>query len=75
MEEPMKIKHFTVEGRGAFPLDMLRYDNCWPSTGQDVVNMESRELRKIRLSTVGPSSPTVGRWESFMWYVRKDPRT
>lgn len=22
--------HFTVEGRGSFPVDMLRYDCCWP---------------------------------------------
>ena len=26
---------FTVEGTGMFPVDMLRYDNCWPRTEQD----------------------------------------
>ena len=70
----MKIKHFTVEGRGAFPLVMLRYDACWPSHPDDVAALEHTDHRKVRLSSAGAMSPTVGRWESFMWYVRKDPR-
>ncbi len=27
--------NFTVEGSGMFPYDMLRYDQCWPSSEQD----------------------------------------
>jgi hypothetical protein len=26
---------FTVEGAGSFPIDMLRYDACYPATEQD----------------------------------------
>ena len=33
----MWIRKFTVRGTWGFPLDMLRYDGCWPSSGEDVV--------------------------------------
>lgn len=29
-----KLYSFTVEGRGLFPTDMLRYDHCWPHAEQ-----------------------------------------
>ena len=29
--DTIKVLHvFVVEGKGAFPIDMLRYDACWP---------------------------------------------
>ena len=28
---------FEVQGRGEFPLDMLRYDLCWPATEGDAI--------------------------------------
>ena len=32
-----RFYEFSVEGDGTFPLDMLRYDECWPSDeGKDV---------------------------------------
>lgn len=31
-----KIIYFVVEGRGAFPTDMLRYDSCEPATDEDM---------------------------------------
>jgi hypothetical protein len=27
---------FVVSGRLVFPIDMLRYDGCWPTTQEDV---------------------------------------
>lgn len=33
----LHLRHFTVRGRGEFPLDMLRYDSCWPRSGEDVM--------------------------------------
>ena len=33
---------FVVEGTGRFPVDMLRYDNCFPSSGND-----AEHLRKL----------------------------
>jgi hypothetical protein len=32
----LKWRHkFVVEGASSFPTDMLRYDHCWPATGDD----------------------------------------
>lgn len=65
---------YTVEGKGEFPFDMLRYDQCWPKrSAEDVVNMAPhhpgivREVRRVTL--VGFNSPTVDRWTSFGWKV------
>jgi len=72
---------FTVSGKVPFPLDMLRYDACWPVTGEDAAEMEDsihrrRDpksglmiRRRIKLTTSNESAPTVGRWESFLWEV------
>lgn len=83
-----KIKrpvHFTVEGVGRFPVDMLRYDACYPARGDDAAAIAtSLDVRKsgvthtIRLTTlraympdVNPAAvgPTVDRWLSFGWRV------
>jgi len=70
---------FTVTGRGRFPMDMLRYDACYPRDGEAVVGIEVdwisktyyRALRTVRLVHYGPYgwSPTEGRWSSFLWGV------
>jgi hypothetical protein len=71
-----KSKHgqfvFTVEGSGAFPFDMLRYDACWPySEGQDSCKLEhyAHERRRVVLATHFQHAPTHRRWESFNWKV------
>lgn len=68
-----ETKVFTVEGRGTFPLDMLRYDACWPYSGDDVCKMgdDVKERRSIRLVTGSDNSPTHGRWSSFMWACKE----
>lgn len=71
----MKHVKFTVKGRGLFPVDMLRYDCCYPASPQDVNNMDGREPREVTLvtATVNPLvGPTKGRWESFGWTVTKE---
>jgi hypothetical protein len=66
---------FTVEGKGIFPADMLRYDCCWPVTTNDAIRMvftapfSVQKLRQIHLMTNAENRPTVGRWESFGWKV------
>lgn len=64
---------FAVDGYGAFPLDMLRYDSSWPHTGDDAGKLEAedRDRRAVTLCHIGPSYwvPTVGRWSSFGWSV------
>lgn len=70
-----KTLSFTVIGGGAFPLDMLRYDNCWPSGPDDAGKIaDSIELktgrREITLRTNLMSVPTASRWNSFGWKVK-----
>ena len=69
--------HYVVQGRGDFPIDMLRYDDC---------DFASDAERAAALGTLTPSThtpgrrcialvseigrrPTPGRWESFGWTV------
>jgi len=65
---------FTVEGRGDFPLDMLRYDRCFPRTGMDCDTItytgEVRQVTLVALNRVNRFwAPTEGRWLSFGWSV------
>lgn len=70
------IETITVRGRGIFPLDMLRYDCCFPATSEDVslIN-ETGELRSVTLVLRNAIRiPTVGRWNSFTWAVESATR-
>lgn len=70
-----KRKMFVVEGRGAFPIDMLRHDSCWPHTSSDASQIEhASDRRRITLLTDNPAYPTVGRWNSFLWSVVEEGR-
>jgi hypothetical protein len=82
----MSLKYstkFTVEGHGPFPLDMLRYDGCFPAGPGDVGSMieprphpaapSSMEVRRVTLltfhGTKAQNGVTAGRWKSFGWKV------
>ena len=72
--EPMFLHTFVVSGRGQFPLDMLRYDQCRPANGDDCAKLQSdvREQRQIKMVSWQPRrlwEPTAGRWGSFLWSV------
>ena len=57
-----------VTGRGQFPFDMLRYDECFPYRVMDCSAMTmERQLRDVVLVCVRPHGPTVQRWRSFGW--------
>jgi hypothetical protein len=67
---------FKVRGKGNFPIDMLRYDECFPSTPVDVSYIEDvsrvegkRVEREVSLVTNKKYGPTEARWESFGWTV------
>ena len=62
-------KMFTVEGSGHFPLDMLRYDKCYPASSADVARIMDDRQRTIRLMTHARHAPSHGRWNSFLWGV------
>ena len=73
----MKIRSFTVRGVGAFPVDMLRRDACYPSDTGDALSIacsweehptKARE-RTVRLSTTSITAPHVERWASYGWAV------
>jgi hypothetical protein len=70
----MMVTHsFKVVGTGRFPLDMLRRDQCFPSTEDDAERAEhTKAMRIVSLTTYRERDlfmPTVGRWESFGWKV------
>lgn len=76
------VMHFRVVGRGFFPVDMLRYDQCWPTGQDDAANMIvdsvslNAELRTIELSKWcrnQQAEPTTDRWASFGWQVQGKP--
>jgi len=73
----MTYQHtFTVSWVGRFPLDMLRYDGCYPLTIEAAASVEysvDQELRS-RVSRSGTFAsvrdtatwtPTFDRWRSF----------
>jgi hypothetical protein len=65
---------FVVTGRNAFPVDMLRYDHCWPESGRDSALIEASQVegpepRTVRLrgwSSDFPVTPSK-RWASYGW--------
>jgi hypothetical protein len=66
---------FTVTGTSMFPVDMLRYDACFPDHSEDAITLagscdsrSTRRERKLRLRSM-LKPPTMGRWESFGWTV------
>lgn len=72
---------FTVAGRGRFPVDMLRYDECFPVNGDSAAAIgvtreeegRSAPVRKVRLLTRRASGYTAARWASFGWTVLENP--
>ena len=67
--------YFKVRGKFAFPLDMLRYDECFPATTNSASKMEGLDRkdgriieREISLVSHRPNI-TEARWESFGWTV------
>jgi hypothetical protein len=64
-----------------FPIDMLRYDSCWPMRQEDVANIthsldvRTRSDQGTTMTLVSYSDtkhsakPTEARWLSFGWRV------
>lgn len=79
----MKLVRFKVRGGRGFPLDMLRYDACWPVDGIAASRMEDSmrgksddpmgyEIELAHWAANANWQPTFGRWASFMWHVVQD---
>ena len=77
MPRTRKFTILTVSGNGLFPFDTLRSDECHPvntesanAIGLKVHDLRARESRRtVRLASLRPTAPTIGRWESFGWKV------
>lgn len=66
------IYRFAVEGRGTFPIDMLRHDLAWPRTELDSEMLEcGRGLRTVQLVSASLTLPTIRRWNSYGWEVKE----
>jgi hypothetical protein len=60
-----------VEGSGSFPLDMLRYDACFPYEQTDSGAIERTGRRRVVLIRRGVNehAGSEARWTSFGWKV------
>lgn len=60
-----------VKGSGSFPMDMLRYDQCFPATEDDSYEMtRASSVREITVKAWSDrpfSAFTPARWHSFTW--------
>lgn len=70
------VHQVSFQGLGIFPLDMLRYDRCWPAGPSDVamVGYEINDLRvvSVRAYSENKNMPfTEARWASFGWHLIK----
>ena len=59
---------------GQFPVDMLRYDGCYPSAEQEMYAIcgRNREQATVHLTRVHPGKDahlTDARWRSFGWRI------
>lgn len=71
----MYIHTFQYQGTGAFPVDMLRYDECHPhdSASVGILTHHSTTTQGIRTATLAKVTRTKDpqlthtRWQSFGW--------
>lgn len=78
------MKYAIIQGRGEFPMDMLRYDSCYPNSERDsmlIAGTFGRQFRGIRperwsicVRSASENKWTVGRWESFGVKITDVPR-
>jgi hypothetical protein len=72
------IKFATISGIGRFPMDMLRYDQCWPRHTEDarvILETVSEEMRSKRWTVQVVSKVrafTIARWNSFGVFIAVD---
>ena len=72
---PNVLYIYWVTGNGDFPIDMLRYDCCWPSENAARMCLDtysSTREDRMKLRTIKMHSykePTIDRWSSFGWSV------
>ena len=84
------MKYAIIQGKGEFPMDMLRYDSCFPNSERDSMLIAGTfgRLRNetpwgredfngrwsICVRSASENKWTVGRWESFGVKITDVPR-
>ena len=80
------LVEFRVVGAREFPTDMLRYDQCFPRNTDDAISIgRTFDYRNPITSpieiclvkhcrTKDQSNVTSGRWASFGWHVKGEPK-
>lgn len=76
----MKLQYYQVEGKDRFPVDMLRYDECWPMSLDDSGKISNPpalnyKITLCRHATSLRRMPEIKRWRSFGWTVIPDSVT
>lgn len=72
-----RFHRFRVTGTGPFPVDMLRYDCCWPADQDSAVYIAASipnglpEGFKHSITLTGCQRPTIARWHSFGWQIKE----
>jgi hypothetical protein len=67
------VQTFQVRGSGRFPIDMLRYDHCFPAAEEESPKIAAAvygspkpwEVRLKRYIELSAQRPTGDRWRSF----------
>ena len=73
----MKDYVYSVSGNRWFPLDMLRYDSCYPVSSGDVFAIaeslqdNTSPGREYTVKLRSNKEPTAERWASFQWKLGK----
>lgn len=71
---------FKVVGKGAFAIDMLRFDSCFPQTAKDSATIQAsmrgraEAERSVWLVTVSHNKawrPATDRWRAHGWTVQE----
>ena len=69
MGKARRTKKAKITSRFGFPIDMLRYDSCWPATEQDAAAITKGFRSSYGVSAVVEMDAArewaVGRWKSF----------
>lgn len=70
-ERPPVFFIYYATGGSEFPFDMLRFDQSWPATTQDVVDM-TKPVGRRTVCLHSNQEPNAKRWESFNWRISAD---
>lgn len=79
MTQARSLTQFTVSGNSRFPMDMLRYDKCWPADTTSALGiLRTAAEDEYETFTFVMHTWSVGitpdRWRSFGWTVTDQVR-